>query len=98
MVLFGSGEKALELAGVGVEKVVVRSDTLFLHDPNCVEMNPETDAKMVGYVVRAVGADDKWRYVVPRPSLQELLESPQKFEALKKDSAEWRGARPTPPQ
>jgi hypothetical protein len=94
MVLFGEGEMPVELTKSASTNFVVKSDVLYQHDPNCMEMNPKTDAKMVGYAVRGKSAAGDIRFEATLPSLKDILSSPVAFEKLKKDSAAWRGARP----
>jgi hypothetical protein len=93
-VLFGSGDKTLELNSGSSTSFKVTSDTLYLHDPNCVEMNPKTDAKMFGYVVRALVNGECIQFIATQPSLKEILSSDAAFKKLQKDSAEWEKTRP----
>jgi hypothetical protein len=93
-VLFGEGLQTVDLKRSGTTNLVVKSDTLYLHDPACVEMNPQTDAKMAGYVVRATGSDGTVRFEATQPSLKDIVESSVAFDKLKQDSKTWRGSRP----
>lgn len=93
-VLFGSGDKTVELNSGSSTSFKVNSDTLYLHDPHCVEMNPKTDAKMFGYVVRALVDGECIQFIATQPSLKEILESDAAFQKLKKDSEEWEKTRP----
>jgi hypothetical protein len=94
-VLFGSGDKTLELKSGATTSFKVSSDTLYLHDPSCVEMNPKTDAKMFGYVVRALVDGECIQFTTTQPSLKEIVSSDASFQKMKKDSAEWEKTRPT---
>lgn len=94
--LFGNGEKSVELLAGRSTSFKVTSETLFLHDRSCAEMSMHmaTDAKMYGYIVRATDKNGFVKSVATQPSLKEILASEEAFKQLKKDSAEWAAIRP----
>lgn len=93
-VFFGQGERLVELTKSATTNFVVTSEELYEHDSECAEMDPKTDAKMVGYAVRGTGADGTVRFEVTQPSLKEIMSSPKAFEKVKKDSTAWQKSRP----
>jgi hypothetical protein len=92
-VLFGLGEKTLDMKPSATAIEIAQSDVLYMHDPDCVESNPKTDARMIGYIVVAKDAAGNSRCEATRPPLKDLVEQTASFEALKKNSKEWKGAR-----
>jgi len=94
--LFGNGEKSVELMAGRSTSFKVTSETLFLHERNCSEMSMHmaTDAKMYGYIVRATDKTGFVKSIATQPSLKEILSSEATFSQLKKDSAEWAATRP----
>ena len=95
-VLFGTGEKTVDLKAAGSTAFKVSSGTLYQHAPFCAEakMNRGTDAIMLGYIVRATAADGSLNYFTTLPALKECVSVEASFQKLKADSDAWETARP----
>jgi hypothetical protein len=93
-VLFGNGSKTIELKPGASVTSKETSDKLYLHDPHCVERDPKSDAKMIGYIVKGTASDGNVKFWATQPSLKEVVGSDEAFAKLKKDSEEWQKTRP----
>lgn len=93
-VSFSRGTNSLSLKSGATQAFEAKSGMLYLHDARCMRFR-QTDATMLGYIVRATTPDGTVKYFANPAPLTDCIASEAAFKKFLKDSADWEKERST---